>query len=75
MSREEQEKNLLVVTAVEEYSRNHHLPARETLSLFIRHRIPQALRAQYDVLHMLDLSESTQFAEAMLRRTAESLPG
>lgn len=67
MSGEEQEKDLIVVTAVEEYSQAHQMPVRDVLALFIKHHVPEILRSQYEVLHMLDLSESAQYAEAVLR--------
>ena len=68
MSREEQEQNLIVVTAVEGYSQRHHLSVRDTMALFIRHKVPGILRSQFEVLHMLVLDESIHYAEAILRR-------
>ena len=70
MSREEQEQNLIVVSAVEGYSQIHHIPVQETLALFIKNKVPDILRSQYEVLHMLDLDESVQYAEAILRRAS-----
>lgn len=67
MSREEQEKNLIVVTAVEEYSRSHRIPVHDVLVLFARHKVSDILRSQYETLHTLDFAESEQYAEAILR--------
>lgn len=66
-SQEEREANLIVVAAVEEYGLRHHMPVKEVLSLFERHHIVDLLRSQYEVLHMMDLSEAANFAESVLQ--------
>ena len=58
--RKEQEMNLIVVAAVEEYSQRHHMPVRDVLSLFVQNHITDLLRSEYDVLHMMDLDEGTE---------------
>ena len=72
MNRKEQkhrnEENLLVVVAVEEYSRRHGIPSYETLSLFMKYGITDAIRNCYDTLHTQDLYESVAFAEDILKR-------
>jgi hypothetical protein len=62
------DENLLVVVAVEEYARRHHLPAREVLSLFAQHDVIPLIRASYGALHTQDIYESCDFAEAVLER-------
>lgn len=70
MSRqEERDTNLIVVAAVEEYGLRHKMQVKEVLSLFQRHNIGALLRSQYEVLHMMDLSEGADFAEDVLQET------
>lgn len=65
-----QEENLIIVTAVEEFALKHGMKVSEVLQLFSENRIQQILRSQYDVLHMLDLSESLDLVESILGRTS-----
>lgn len=70
MSRqEERDTNLIVVAAVEEYGLRHKMQVKEVLSLFQRYNIGALLRSQYEVLHMMDLSEGADFAEDVLKET------
>ena len=66
---EERDANLIVVATVEEYGLRHHMPVKEVLSLFERNNIVALLRSQYEVLHMMDLSEGANFAESVLQRS------
>ena len=63
------DENLLVVTAVETYSRRHNVPARETLRLFAREGLLRLIRDNYPALHTQCLDESADFAEDVLART------
>lgn len=65
-----QEENLIIVTAVEEFALKHGMKVSEVLQLFSENHIQQILRSQYDVLHMLDLSESLDLVESILGRTS-----
>lgn len=67
MSRQEREENLIVVAAVEEYGLRKHMSVKDVLSLFERYNIVELLRSQYEVLHMMDLSEGADFAESVLQ--------
>jgi len=64
----EREENLLIVVAVEEYSRRHGLPAHETLRLFLKFGITNSIRRCYETLHTQDIYECVDFAEDILRR-------
>lgn len=63
-----QEENLIVISTVEEYALKHHMSVPDVVRLFMLNRIPSLLRSQYDVLHMMDLSESLDLAESVLGR-------
>lgn len=63
----ERDADLIVVAAVEEYGLRHCMPVKDVLSLFKKHDIMGLLRSQYEVLHMMDLSEGVDLAESALR--------
>ena len=60
--------NLLVVYAVEEYSRRNKIPASETLNIFLEYGITEAIRQCYETLHTQDIDECVSFAEDILKR-------
>ena len=62
------EENLLVVVAVEEYSRRRGISAHETLKLFIKFGITDSIRQCYETLHTQDIYECVSFAEDILKR-------
>ena len=62
------EENLLVVVAVEEYSRRHKISAHETIELFLKFGIMDSIRQCYDTLHTQDIYECVEFAEDILER-------
>ena len=62
------EENLLVVVAVEEYSRRHRISAHETLELFLKFNITDLIRKCYNTLHTQDIYECVEFAEDILER-------
>ena len=68
MTETQRNKNLLVVVAVEEYSRRYGIPAHEVLQLFIKHNITESIRQCYDTLHTQDIFECVTFAEDILKR-------
>jgi len=67
-TRTERGENLLVVVAVEEYSRRHKITASETLSLFRKFDIINSIRQCYETLHTQDIYECVDFAEDILKR-------
>ncbi|MDR1212923.1 MAG: DUF3791 domain-containing protein [Propionibacteriaceae bacterium] len=69
MDEKTRDENLLVVAAVEGYSRRHHVPARETIRTFAREGLLRLIRDNYPVLHSQSLDESVDFAEDVLART------
>ncbi|MCL2721846.1 MAG: DUF3791 domain-containing protein [Treponema sp.] len=62
------EENLLIVVAVEEYSRRHGISANETIKLFKEYGIFDSIRQCYDTLHTQDIYECVEFAEDILKR-------
>jgi len=62
------EENLLIVVAVEEYSRRHKISAHETIGLFQKFGIIDSIRQCYDTLHTQDIYECVEFAEDILKR-------
>ena len=61
-------ENLLVVVAVEEYSRRQGIAAHETLKLFLKFGVTEAIRNCYETLHTQDIYECVSFAEDILKR-------
>lgn len=69
LSREDDEK-LIYVSTVEEYAFRHGLPVCDVLRLFKRNSIETLLKSQYEVLHMLDISDSVSMVESILGRAS-----
>lgn len=67
----ERDMNLIIVATVEEYGLRHQMPVKDVLSLFEKYNMLSLLRTQYEVLHMMDLSEGVNFAEEVLRETVD----
>ena len=63
-----QEENLIIVSTVEEYALKYNMDVSDVLRLFSKYNVQKILRSQYDVLHMMDLSESLDFVENFLGR-------
>ena len=63
-----QEENLIIVSTVEEYALKYNMDVSDVLRLFSKYNVLKILRSQYDVLHMMDLSESLDFVENFLGR-------
>jgi hypothetical protein len=68
MTDTQHDENLLVVFAVEEYSRLHGKSAYDTLALFLQFGITESIRQCYDTLHTQDIYECVSFAEDILKR-------
>ena len=62
------DKNLLVVVAVEEYARRQGITAYDALSVFLKYGITESIRQCYETLHTQDLYECVSFAEDILKR-------
>jgi hypothetical protein len=65
----QRDENLLVVVAVEGYSRRHQLSARATFDAFQAAGVIASIRKHFGVLHTQALEESIDFAEDLLART------
>ncbi|MDR0284835.1 MAG: DUF3791 domain-containing protein [Propionibacteriaceae bacterium] len=79
MAERARDENLLVVAAVEGYSRRRRVPARDTILTFASVGLLRLIRDSYPVLHTQSLDESVDFAEDVLTRSgvqlADSYPG
>jgi hypothetical protein len=64
----ENDKNLMVVEAIEGYAWNHNMKPWEVYLLFRHNGILELLRTQYKLLHTQSLEESIYFVEDILRR-------
>ena len=64
----QQDKNLLVVFAVEEYARQHGISAHKTLGLFLKFGVTESIRKCYETLHTQSINECVSFAEDILVR-------
>ena len=68
MTKTQHDENLLVVAAVEEYTRRHGISAQETLELFLKFGVTESIRQCYETLHTQSLYECVLFAEDILKR-------
>ncbi len=64
----EQDKNLLVVAAVEGYALNHSTDAFSAYTKLKQHNILSLIRNQYEVLHTQPLEETVAFTEDVMKR-------
>lgn len=62
--------NLIVISVVENFASKHNMSSKDVLVLFKQHNLLETIRAQYAVLHMLDLDEAEEFAEDVLQGKA-----
>lgn len=67
IERSEDEK-LMYVSVAEEYSFLHAMKMVDVLSMFKKNRIADVINNHYDVLHMLDISDSVAMVEKVLER-------
>jgi hypothetical protein len=61
-----EDADLIVVAALEEYSRRHGLDTHEAYALFQDAGVFASIRSGYDVLHTLDLDEAADYADDCL---------
>jgi len=66
ISSTEHDQNLMIVYAVEGYSKRHNLPEKDVIVLFRKHGINSLIRKNYNALHTQDFDESISFAEDVL---------
>lgn len=72
MEESENDKNLMVVEAIEGYALNHGMQPREVFLLFRNNGILELLRTQYKTLHTQSMEESIYFVEDILRRVLDA---
>jgi uncharacterized protein (DUF433 family) len=68
MADAQHDANLLVVFAVEEYSKRHGISAHDALALFLKFGVTESIRQCYGTLHTQDIYECVSFAEDILKR-------
>lgn len=64
----ENDKNLLVVEAIEGFAYNHNISSSTALDIFSKYNLIELIRSQYDVLHTQSIDESIGFVEDIVRR-------
>lgn len=64
----ENDRNLLIIEAVEGFAYNHNISSSEALDIFNKYNIIKLIRSQYDVLHTQSLEESINFVEDVVRK-------
>jgi len=67
IKRAEDEK-LMYVSTAEEYAFLHNMNMSDVLMIFKKNRISNVISNHYDVLHMLDISDSVSMVEKLLER-------
>lgn len=68
----ENDKNLMVIEAIEGYAKNHNMKTWEVFLLFRGNGIIDLLRSQYKTLHTQSMEESIYFVEDILRRVLDA---
>ncbi|MDR1873784.1 MAG: DUF3791 domain-containing protein [Synergistaceae bacterium] len=56
----------MIVAAIEGYSFQHNIEAKDAFDLFRQYGVFDLIRSQYDTLHTQSLDESISFAEDVL---------
>jgi hypothetical protein len=64
----ENDKNLLVIEAIEGFAYNHNISSSKALDIFNKYDLIKLIRSQYEVLHTQSLEESIWFVEDIVRR-------
>lgn len=72
MEDSENDKNLMIVEAIEGYACNHNMKPCEVFLLFRNNGIIDLLRSQYKTLHTQSMEESIYFVEDILRRVLDA---
>lgn len=60
--------NFMIVSTIEEFGYRHQISTAVVFELFKKNHLFDMIRSQYDVLHTLPLSESTDMAESLLKK-------
>lgn len=68
MNNTENDKNLLIIEAIEGFAFNHNISSINAFNIFEKYDLFNLIRSQYDVLHNQSLEESIEFVEDVVRR-------
>lgn len=68
MNNTENDKNLLIIEAIEGFAFNHNISSINAFNIFEKYDLFKLIRSQYDVLHTQSLEESIEFIEDVVRR-------
>jgi hypothetical protein len=64
----ENDKNLLIIEAIEGFAFNHDISSINAFEIFEKYDLFKLIRSQYEVLHTQSLEESIDFIEDVVRR-------
>jgi len=63
------DENLMLVTAVERYAQQHHIPSADSFAIFRKYGVNKLIRKHYNTLHTQPLDECYYFAEDVIKRS------
>lgn len=61
---------ILSVQAVEYYAQKHHLSEGDVFDLFCKHQVFEKILIQHEMLHQLDMEETFQYVEEIIKENA-----
>lgn len=64
---------ILSVQAVEYYAQKHHLSEGDVFDLFCKHQVFEKILIQHETLHQLDMEETFQYVEEIIKENALEL--
>lgn len=64
---------ILSVQAVEYYAQKHHLSEGDVFDLFCKHQVFEKILIQHEMLHQLDMEETFQYVEEIIKENAPEL--
>ena len=64
---------ILSVQAVEYYAQKHHLSEGDVFDLFCKHQVFEKILIQHEMLHQLDMEETFQYVEEIIKENALEL--
>ena len=64
---------ILSVQAVEYYAQKHHLSEGDVFDLFCKHQVFEKILIQHETLHQLDMEETFQYVEEIIKENAPEL--
>lgn len=64
---------ILSMQALEYYSQKHQISEFDTFNLFCKHQVFEKILLQYEMLHQLDIHDTYQYAEEIIKEAAPAL--